>query len=108
MKILKFNENNIIDNIEIDDYVIMYRPYHPGLSKNQKTIFDNFLENNIGIITNINKVHGYITVKYYNIPYTIRFIFTKSQYLFKPEAIKYYDKDIEILKTKIAADKYNL
>jgi len=101
----------MLDNIHKGDYVIMNHKsvFTAGISTYARKELDNFLKNNIGIVTNVNNVHNNISVKYHDVPYTISAFFHKSGYeIFKPYDIVEYASTIDELKIKLQANKYNL
>jgi len=105
----KIYESKIPSELKNGDCVIMNYSFHPGASQSQKKVFEEFLANNIGVVTNINKIHNNIAVKYYDIPLQIsNFFMSNGVYLFPPSALFEYASSPDELKLKIQANKYNL
>jgi len=98
---------------EIGDYVLMKSDMNEyeygGVTNRQKEIFTKFITNNFGIVKHMNRKKNNINIKYYDIPYTIsRFFFENGSIFFAINAIDEFDSDLENLKIKIGAKKYNL
>lgn len=108
MKHLRIYEEFRISELEKGDYVIMRRPFIPGMFEDDKYAFTKFLDNNIGIITNTNSVHNNITVKYHNVPMHIQHILTDDQHLFNTKGVKYLGKTIDDIKMQISAKEFNI
>jgi hypothetical protein len=101
MKHLK-NYENIDSDIKVGDYVLV------------KSIFsteklNKFINNSIGQLTKIQDDYSIIKVRYTKIPFELKQFFDViDQRYFGIENVVDYDKDIEVLKLKIAAKKYNI
>jgi hypothetical protein len=78
-----------------------------GASENHLKKLSEFLQNNIGIVSEINDNAFYI--KYYNIPDVIILFFTYQKLLFVTyNNIKHHSENLEKLKVMIKANKYNI
>lgn len=101
----------ILDNIHKGDYVIMNHNsvFTTCISTYAIKELDEFLENNIGIVINVNKVNNNISVKYHDVPFTISGFFHNLGYeIFEPYDIVEYASTIDELKMKLQTNKYNL
>ena len=101
-----------LKELEIGDY-IMLDPTDLSLpsyeSKNRQSAYEEFIQNNIGEVVNIDKVHDVVKIMFHNIPYTIEDLFDEYGIYFYPLSnIKYIGKTIEDIKLKYEADKFNL
>ncbi len=115
MKHLKLYEDlkhlKVLDKIKKGDYVIMNGDsvFTAGVSLNQKKKLKIFLKNNMGEVTNVNKVHNNISVKYHDVSFHISNFFQTIGYqIFQPYDIVEYAKTPEELRIKIELNKYNL
>ena len=70
--------------------------------------FDNFLENNIGIITETPMHFETYEVKFDNIPQNLKGYFFNKERSFYIEQIIHFAKNKEDLELYIQANKYNL
>jgi hypothetical protein len=99
----KINKNDL----EVGDYVVLKMWDHP----NDKLV--NFVNNNVGQITDITSLNINVKIEYENVPDTIRqhFSICKNNKFMRPfhtNEIKYYSKNKKELELSIAANKYNL
>jgi len=106
--IKKFELNTNIP--EIGDYILTVYDI-----KNDRNTSINqlkkFIDNTIGIVVDDLEfgVHNnYVRVKYENIPENIKNFFIDDRKRFNIVSIVDYDKDLETLKYKIEANKFNI
>jgi len=108
MKYIK-NFESIKDNPEVGDYILA--------KYNSKNDFNtsinnlkNFINNTIGIVHSLDHIRNscYFNIKYENIPKNIINFFDDDIKRFNIESIVEFDKDLEHLKFKIEAKKFNI
>lgn len=84
--------------------------YHRNNIKEYQKDVNDFLDNNIGQIVEMTGYKGVpFRIKYLSTPDYVSDIFVDKEFIVTTrKGIKFYDKDIENLETKIDANKYNL
>ncbi len=108
MKYIKKFEN-IKDLPEVGDYILMKY----DTKNDSNTSINNlkkFIDNTIGIVNELDYGSNtfYPRVKYENIPENIKNFFIDDLKRFNVVSIVDYDKDLETLKYKIEANKFNI
>lgn len=111
MKHLRIYEEFTTNDIHVGDYVIMnYNgSKHFGSYYTENDIeFENFINNNIGIVVNVNKAFDNIKIEYDNISRNISYKFYKNTIMINPMFVKYVGKTPEDIKLQIKMKKYNI
>ena len=108
MKYIKKFEN-IKDEPKVGDYVLAKY----DIKNDSNTVINNlkkFIDNTIGIVIEVEKYLGYsyVYIKYDNISENIINFFKNNTKKFNINSIVDYDKDLETLKYKIEANKFNI
>ena len=109
MMITKFKIFENLEDIKIGDYVLMKPFKHlSGSSPNQQKTYEDFINNTIGVVDNKGRYpydDAHIIVKYRDVPFTIAHL---NYNIFYYPNIVAFDENIETLKIKIEASKYNI
>lgn len=112
MKIKRFNEKNSTYDIEVGDFVyIEYSNsfFNYGVTENMRQEYINFLKNNVGQVVEINFALSQVKVKYNNVPKILNWFFSiNGTIILSLFDIKYHNKDIDVVRIKMDAEKYNL
>jgi len=105
-----FEKYDIILELHKGDFVLIkVEPNHIFiLSGMEEKYFIDFVNNTIGEIIYVNKVHWNIKVKYNDIPSTIKSAFNDDTYIFSPNRVYEFGRTREELLMKLNARKYNL
>lgn len=103
---VKIYEDFKTSDIKIGEYVLVYdgSMFLPGASENQKKLYKEFLNNNIGQVINVNPVHNNIKIRYYNVDFNIVHLFNTEMVhptiMVHPKWIIDHDENPENLKIR--------
>lgn len=112
MKHLRLYEEFTTNDIQVGDYVLLNYTDNflvSAYNSEQEKKYKEFLNNTIGVVVNVNKVHNNIKVKYHDISFFIRHMFANDgTTMFNPNFVKYVGKTPEDIKIQVEAEKYNI
>jgi hypothetical protein len=93
----------VLLKVELDD--IFHKSNFNSLEQTRK--FNDFVNNNIGKVVSL--ANNYLILKYYDISFFIKHLFTNSGLLtINKKTVYLHDSDLDKLKLKIESEKYNL
>ena len=112
MKHIRIYEEFTTNDIQVGDYVLLKYTDNFLVShytNEQEKKYKEFLNNNIGVVVNVNNVHNNIKIKYHDISFFIKHMFANDDTtMVNPKFVKYIGKTPEDIKIQVDSEKYNL